>query len=47
MSNAKRILWAKLESVMFGPIALFSAGGLVMSLSLTFAYGLRIPAQWL
>jgi hypothetical protein len=47
MSNAKRILFAKLESSLFGQIALFSVGGLAMSLSLAFSYDLQIPAQWL
>jgi hypothetical protein len=47
MSNAKRILFAKLESSLFGQIALFSVAGLAMSLALAFSYDLQIPAQWL
>jgi hypothetical protein len=47
MSNAKRILFAKLESSLFGQVALFSIAGLAMSLALAFSYDLQIPAQWL
>jgi hypothetical protein len=47
MSNAKRILFAKLESSLFGQIALFSVAGFAMSLALALSYDLQIPAQWL
>jgi hypothetical protein len=41
------MLFAKLESSLFSQIAMFSVAGLSLSMALSFAYDLQIPAQWL
>jgi hypothetical protein len=47
MFKVKRILCAKLECSLFNQIALFSAAGFSVSLTLILAYDLQIAGQWL
>ena len=44
MSNVKKFFGSKRE---FNQTALFSVGGLSMSLTLVFACGLQMAGQWL
>jgi hypothetical protein len=47
MASINKFLWANPERNLFNQIALFSVGGLAMSLALIFACNLQIPTQWL
>jgi hypothetical protein len=44
MAKARRFLCAKLECSLFNQIALFSVGGISMSMALVLAYDIRIES---